>query len=305
MDATTWTALIQAIGGGLQGAAAFMPQDSQMRGVNRRALGPIGGLGIEDLFRRGLGNIEHLGGVATARAAQPVTLPSSYVQPLPQYLGPHVSVAVPGLDPALVRPSLQGLPGIRFGEPQTPKQARDFPQGTDMDPAANRGAEQWMFPGAPRRRNVASEVDAYKAGGEPLPEQQGLRQWPPGMPGEELGKGGGFGELGAALELLGVESDPNGRLTMGRNLPLFTGAAGPVGPRNEPPATTPDVQAPDTGGITGDDKSGNPYDPTYWVDERTGELDPSYFDEQPTYDEHGNLIEDPDRPIGNRGRTIG
>ena len=301
MNPATWAALIQAIGGGLQGAAAFMPQDSQMRGVNRRALGQIGGLGIEDLFRRGLGNIEHLGGVATARAAQPVTLPSSYVQPLPQYLGPHVSVAAPGLDPALVRPSLQGLPGIRFGEPETTEQARNFPKGTDMDPGVNRGAEQWMFPGAPRRRNVASEVDAYKAGGEPLPEQQGLRQWAPGMPGEELGEGGGFGELGAALELLGVESDPNGRLTMGRNLPLFTGAAGPFGPRNEPPATTPTTTAPDMGGITGSDASGNPHDPTYWVDERTGELDPSYFDEQPTYDEHGNIIENPNRPHGKLG----
>lgn len=282
-------ALISTIAAGTR--TALSGSGGRSAALNRRPLGRIGGLELEDLFRRGIGNIEHLGGVATARAAQPTTLPSAYVQPLPQYLGPHVSLGLPGMDPALVRPSLQGAPGIRFGEPETAKKALEFPSG---DPEAlaysqGRGVESYLFPGAPRERGVKSEVTAYQDAGEPLPSQQGLRQWGPPMPQEEMGKDGGFTELGSALQLLGVETDPYGRLTMGRNLPLFTGAGStyrpsePTTPYVKPPVGPGDMPGSNVGST---DYYGNPVGPAGGPDTSDWEN----WDTTPQTDEHGNII---------------
>jgi len=196
---------IGAIGSGLAGMGG---------GGDKTGFGKISGLTFPQMYGRGMRNIEHLGGVGVARAEQPVSLPSAFVQPLPQFAGPHVSVTAPALDPALVRPDLLGAPGIRFGAPQ-PGQEGSFPEDDRVYP---QGAGRWLFPGAPRWD--PSGRAAFEAAGVPAPMYQGVRQ--PSRAAPQVG--GGFGELGAALTLLGVDTDALGNLSIGGELPLFAGA---------------------------------------------------------------------------------
>lgn len=235
---SAWALPIAAgIGGIGQGLAGAAGGDSGERvGFDR-----LGGLSFPQLYQRGLRNIEHMGGVATSRAEQPVSLPSAFVQPLPQFAGPHVSVTAPALDPALVRPDLLGAPGIRFGAPQ-PGQEGSFPEDDRVYP---QGAGRWLFPGAPRWD--PSGRAAFEAAGVGAPMYQGIRQ--PSRAAPKVG--GGFGELGAALTLLGVDTDALGNLSIGGELPLFAGAErrGNFGIYGNPPANplaTPGGTQPDT-----------------------------------------------------------
>ena len=209
---------IGAIGSGLAG----------MGGGDKTGFGKISGLTFPQMYGRGMRNIEHMGGVGVARAEQPVHLPSAFVQPLPQFAGPHVSVTAPALDPALVRPDLLGAPGILFGAPQ-PGQEGSFPEDDLVYP---QGAGRWLFPGAPRWD--PSGRAAFEAAGVPAPMYHGVRQ--PSRAAPQVG--GGFGELGAALTLLGVDTDALGNLSIGGELPLFAGAdrRGNFGKVGNPPA---------------------------------------------------------------------
>ena len=202
-----------------------------------------------------LSNVEQMGGIATARAAQPITLPGAQVQQPGWYGGSGMvaPVGLSGMDIANIRPSVLGTPGIRTGEPDPAAVARrkldtgtnrlipyDWDQNVGVltpeeREARNKREEQfreyemtkYLFPGAPRETpeaQVETFAKPFAEGGQfqaSLPEQQGLRQPSP----SQIQPGGGFSELYGALKLLGVESDPMGNLTVGSEYPLFTGAS--------------------------------------------------------------------------------
>ena len=137
-------------------------------------------------------------------------------------------------------------------------------------PAANLGNLSSMFPGATGNFQQPTPSTAPGLGAPPSVSDQMM----------------------SALEMLGVTKDPQGNLTTASSgSGMFTGAGGAstLATRTWP-------------GVGAQGKAGNPEDPTYWTDPDTGKVDPTYFDEQPSYDEHGNLIENPDQP---RGKQIG
>jgi hypothetical protein len=189
-----------------------------------------------------MSNVEQLGGLAAARAAQPITLPGTQVQPTPWYGGGGMvmPVGLTGMDVANIRPSILGTPGVRFPEPDPGAVAAHemlTPYGPDSSDArkiAERSFREnemtkFLFSGAPRE-TAASQVETFSTpiaeGGQfeaSLPQYQGMRQPSP----SPIMPGGGFSELFGALKLLGVEQDPMGNLTMGSEYPLFTGAARP------------------------------------------------------------------------------
>jgi len=203
-----------------------------------------------------LSNVEQMGGIATARAAQPITLPGAQVQQPGWYGGSGMvaPVGLSGMDIANIRPSVLGTPGIRTGEPDPAAVARRredtggsdqlIPFNWDSTPPTQTGnfesernkremrfreheMTKYLFPGAPRETpeaQVETFAKPFAEGGQfqaSLPEQQGLRQPSP----SQIQPGGGFSELYGALKLLGVESDPMGNLTVGSEYPLFTGAS--------------------------------------------------------------------------------
>lgn len=205
-----------------------------------------------DMLAKAAANLEHYGGVATERASRPTYLEGTQVQPTPWYGGARddpwqggmaMPVGLSGLDPALIRPSLLGRPGIRFGGPAP----------TSQVPLVGEQAKS-LFPGAPRRDETESNVEFFTKQGSQLPQYEGLRQ--PPTPGLE--PGGGFASLFGALKLLGVERDPMGNLAAGRDWPHFTGALpyqknrGRVGGTGtgQGGTGTPDI---DEGGVRGDE----------------------------------------------------
>jgi hypothetical protein len=233
--AIDWLALgmggLGALGGALGGGQnVVMEPFGQDHGFpDPKGIGDWGHIFPPTLLANYLSNIEHAGGVVVARAAQPITLPGTQVQQ-PGWYGGAGMVAPVGLsamDVANIRPSILGVPGVRFGEPDPAK----FREGRLASKAVREHEwSKWMFPGAPRETPQAqvpifekpfSEGGLFQAA---LPTQQGLRQ--PGP--TPIEPAGGFSELFGALKLLGVETDPMGNLTMGSEYPLFTGAQGPT-----------------------------------------------------------------------------
>ena len=243
-----------ALGGALGGAASEMTPFGQKEGhPDPMGIGEWSHIFPPTLLANYLSNVEQAGAIATARAAQPVTLPGTQIQQPGWYGGGGMvmPVGLSGMDVANIRPSILGVPGVRFGQPDPQKvgeRALSQELGTWSDPRIpgynKKIAEQgqldeqrfrehemakWMFPGAPRETPEAqlsiferpfSEGGAFQA---PLPASQGLRQPSP----TPIQPGGGFHELFGALKLLGVETDPMGNLTMGSEYPLFTGAERP------------------------------------------------------------------------------
>jgi len=239
-----------ALGGALGGAATEMTPFGQEGGdPDPMGIGEWGHIFPPTLLANYLSNVEQAGAVAAARAAQPVTLPGTQIQQPGWYGGGGMvmPVGLSGMDVANIRPSILGVPGVRFGQPDPQKvseRALSQELGTWSDPRIpghdkkaaerkqldeqrfrERETAKWLFPGAPRETPEAQVPifeRPFSEGGEfqaPLPASQGLRQPPP----TPIQPGGGFHELFGALKLLGVEIDPMGNLTMGGEYPLFTG----------------------------------------------------------------------------------
>jgi hypothetical protein len=174
-----------------------------------------------NVIGKALANIEHMGGVATSRAQEPILLSGTEVQQPGWYGGAAddtwqggmaMPVGVSGVDQAWMRPSLQGRPGIRFGGPDPTKKM--LPGGV-LRPEEQ---AKYMFPGAPR---YATQDETYfKELGSQLPTMEGLRQ-PPQTP---LQSSGDIEGIYSAMKLLGVERDPMGNLSQGADWPHFTGA---------------------------------------------------------------------------------
>jgi len=229
-----------ALGGALGGGG-----DRTMTGFGQEfgkpdplGIGQWGTVFPPTLLANYLRNVEQTGGLAAARAAQPITLPGTQVQPTPWYGGGGMvmPVGLTGMDVANIRPSILGTPGVRFPEPD-PEAVASYEAGLSpllenekLDRAfREQELSKFLFPGAPRE-TAASQLKVFETpfaeGGQfqaNLPQYQGMRQPSP----SPIMPGGGFSELFGALKLLGVETDPMGNLTMGSEYPLFTGAARP------------------------------------------------------------------------------
>jgi hypothetical protein len=226
-----------ALGGALGGGG-----DRTMTGFGQEfgkpdplGIGQWGTVFPPTLLANYLRNVEQTGGLAAARAAQPITLPGTQIQPTPWYGGGGMVMPqiLTGMDVANIRPSILGTPGVRFPEPD-PQAVEAYETNTIKTREADRRFREqelskFLFPGAPRE-TAASQVETFSTpiaeGGQfeaSLPQFQGMRQPSP----SPIMPGGGFSELFGALKLLGVERDPMGNLTMGSEYPLFTGAARP------------------------------------------------------------------------------
>jgi hypothetical protein len=225
-----------------------------MAGMNRPALGEkaVGfrkalpsevtdymNLDPEALLSKALRNIEGLGGVMVDRATQPVMLPGAIIQPTPrmEVRGGVSDVGLMGMDPALARPSLLGLPGVRMPEPIQ----RTGPDNTLLALTPDEKM-QYLFPTAARGGpahgaahglgggQTAAEDQYWAELGVKNPSYQRLTQ--PAST-QTIQPGTGMGEMAAALELIGVGRDAFGKLvdgghrpTRGSEWPMFTGASG-------------------------------------------------------------------------------
>ena len=234
-------------------------EGEDVAGFGEGAWGSDEGLHPELAMAKALANVENLGGIFTERAAQPISLPGAFVQPLPSYYGgglPGV-IGPQALDPALIRPGAHlTRPGTRFPEPELevsggePRvkdywgpSARGQAQGVSsaQELASLRdqyGAQsrQHLFPGAARtvQPHELPGYDPTAPQGLPYLEGggTGAQQPPPSSPAV----GGGFQEIANALKYLGVEQDPFGNLVMGKDYPYFADKTGTAyEPRIEDP----------------------------------------------------------------------
>ena len=84
------------------------------------------GLDPQRLMKGATEDLGRLGALYAQRAATPISMPSSYVQPLPMFKGGIVDRFATGLDPALPRPELLTRSGVNFGnEASLPFQGQD------------------------------------------------------------------------------------------------------------------------------------------------------------------------------------
>ena len=240
-------------------------EDEDVAGYGQGGWGSDEGLHPELAIAKALSNVENLGAILQERAAQPISLPGAFVQPLPNYYGgglPGV-IGPQALDPALIRPGAHlTRPGIRFPEPELTHAGGDvFPTdyfgagGRTFAQAAGSADElaaakerygtqpkEWLFPGG-ARRTQAHQVEGYDpnnpgtftdldylSGG-----YRGAEQVRPAQPAV----GGGFQELANALGYLGVEQDPFGYFVMGKNADIFKNQPGYTPPVFDDPSTAP------------------------------------------------------------------
>tara|TARA_R110000824_G_scaffold301594_1_gene489583 strand:+ start:1990 stop:3177 length:1188 start_codon:yes stop_codon:yes gene_type:complete len=101
-------AALGGLGGYLGGSR---PEQAQITGYGQKfpALHP------EQLFKGATGDLGRLGALYAQRAQMPVSMPSSYVQPLPMFKGGIVDAFGLGMDPAFPRPELMTRSGVNFG----------------------------------------------------------------------------------------------------------------------------------------------------------------------------------------------
>jgi hypothetical protein len=85
------------------------------------AMGAAAGLDAEASMAKALQNLETYGAILQERAAQPISLPGAFYQPMPTYYGGGMPFAMgpTAIDPALVRPGAHlTRPGVNFPEPR-------------------------------------------------------------------------------------------------------------------------------------------------------------------------------------------
>ena len=111
-------AALGGLGGYLGGSR---PEQAEITGYGEK----YPSLHPEALFQGATGDLGRLGALYAQRAQTPVSMPSSYVQPLPMFKGGIVDAFGLGMDPALPRPELQTRGGVNFGS----RDALPFQQG--------------------------------------------------------------------------------------------------------------------------------------------------------------------------------
>lgn len=101
-------AALGGLGGYLGGAR---PEQAEITGYGQK----FPTLHPEQLFKGATGDLGRLGALYAQRAQTPVSMPSSYVQPLPMFKGGIVDAFGLGMDPAFPRPELMTRSGVNFG----------------------------------------------------------------------------------------------------------------------------------------------------------------------------------------------
>jgi hypothetical protein len=115
-------AALGGLGGYLGGSR---PEQAEISGYGHK----YPSLHPEALFQGATGDLGRLGALYAQRAQMPVSMPSSYVQPLPMFKGGVVDAFGLGMDPAFPRPELQTRGGVNFGS----RDALPFQQGGGSD----------------------------------------------------------------------------------------------------------------------------------------------------------------------------
>ena len=84
------------------------------------------------MAREGIGDMRRLGAKTVQYAAQPVSLPSAVVQPLPMYKGggAFVDVGAPTMDVAFRFPEVLSRPGVGWGTPENMGTPQEGPSPT-------------------------------------------------------------------------------------------------------------------------------------------------------------------------------
>lgn len=101
-------AALGGLGGYLGGSR---PEQAEISGYGQK----FPTLHPEQLFKGATGDLGRLGALYAQRAQTPVSMPSSYVQPLPMFKGGVVDAFGLGMDPAFPRPELMTRSGVNFG----------------------------------------------------------------------------------------------------------------------------------------------------------------------------------------------
>jgi len=167
------------------------------------------GLNPQRIFKGALGDLGRMGALATQYAATPVSMPSSYVQPLPMFKGAGpVDVFAGGIDPALPRPELQFRSGVDWGD--SPLSIPFTQTGAGLEDVSQLNSDQDV---------IAGEVSR---GGQEF--MRGAVQQPAPAPAFG-GAHSGLKEMQQALSLLRPGADAPGEFSEF----LFTGASGPRG----------------------------------------------------------------------------
>jgi hypothetical protein len=189
--------------GALSGIGSYMaggrPEQAEIAGYGGTGPGQayMPGLAPQELFKGALGDLGRIGAAATQYAATPVSMPSSYVQPLPMFKGTPVDVFAGGVDPALPRPELLFRSGVDWGA---------SPAGIPFSRGGAAGGQGEVAEAGKRLMWNALQQPS------PAPTFGGVHEQLP--------------EMQQALSLLRPQSDP----TRGQfDQFLFTGAAGPRG----------------------------------------------------------------------------
>jgi hypothetical protein len=104
--------------------------NEQLEPYGSTALGAAAGLDAEASMAKALQNLETYGAILQEQAAQPISLPGAFYQPMPTYYGGGMPFAMgpSAIDPALVRPGAHlTRPGVNFPEPSIkgPAQYKD------------------------------------------------------------------------------------------------------------------------------------------------------------------------------------
>jgi hypothetical protein len=93
------------------------------------------------LFQGAAGDLGRLGALYTQHAATPISMPGSYVQPLPMFKGTIVDSFATALDPALPRPELLSRSGVHFGGNEQGQGLPFSKGGTERDDAVSLGGQ--------------------------------------------------------------------------------------------------------------------------------------------------------------------
>ena len=279
-------------------------EDEDVTGYGQGGWGSDEGLHPELAIAKGLSNIENLGAILQERAAQPISLPGAFVQPLPNYYGgglPGV-IGPQAFDPALIRPGAHlTRAGVRFPEPELKHEGGDiFPRDYFGASAGGRGPAQavsseeeskalrdrygtqpkeWLFPGG-ARRTQPHQLEGYDSDDPstfvyPNYLQGGYRAAEQVRPAQPA-VGGGLQGLANALGYLGVEQDPFGYFVMGKDADIFKNQPGYTPPAFDDRSTAatprdelpPNAYANRMNALGADAASGIHTDPTpqagYW-----------------------------------------
>ena len=194
---------LSGLGGYLGGGRPTQAQIAQFgRGPGYEGLTP------QTLIRGALGDLGRMGGAATQYASSPVSLASSYVQPLPIFKGAGpVDVFASAIDPAWVRPELLTRGGVNWGDPEESA-------GTPFSRSSGAGSPNEPHP-------VTGDVAPSEVaeGGRSL---MGTAVQQPAPAPTLGGAHSDLAEMKRAIDLMRPHSDPAGSLQDY----LFTGASG-------------------------------------------------------------------------------